>query len=466
MRKRIIILTCFLALLLMTSITSKAYAETSAKRIYGQDRYKTAVAISNEGWKESKYVVIAYGENYPDAVVVSPLAMKYNAPILLTGKDTLNEDTKMELSRLGTENVFIVGGEGVVSKKVETELKNMKINVTRIAGADRYETAIKVAEQLDNPKEIILATGENYPDALSVAPAAAKMGIPILLIRPNDIPDSIKEYINKNSISKAYVAGDGTIFSNDTIKHIPCTCESIYGTDRYETNQSAIRKFSNILNSNSFYVATGENYADALTGSVLAAKNNAPILFMGEQPWKPTKFIYTDYRLIDGNLMFTNYSTPIILGGKGAVSFDAENMLNNYVVILEKAKAVKSLWSSYIGQVVISGDWAYYNKITSRPWDEGTEYGENAIYKIKLDGSEITRLVFDNMDNKDINNYTDDYINKHVQEFMTFNVYTITKIENGWIYYDLFIRFPSSGEPGETRHYKIKTDGTENQLVK
>lgn len=367
MRKGGIILTYFLALLLMTSITSKAYAETSAKRIYGQDRYKTAVAVSNEGWKESKYVVLAYGEN--------------------------------------------------------------------------------------------------YPDALSVAPAAAKMGIPILLIRPNDIPDSIKEYINKNSISKAYVAGDGTIFSNDTIKHIPCTCESIYGTDRYETNQSSIRKFSNILNSNSFYVATGENYADALTGSVLAAKNNAPILFMGEQPWKPAKFIYTDYRLIDGNSMLTNYSTPIILGGKGAVSFDAENMLNNYVTILEKAKSVKSSWSSYIGQIVINGDWAYYNKITSRPWDEGTEYGENAIYKIKLDGSEITRLVFDNMGNKDINNYTDDYINKHVQEFMTFNNYTITKIENGWIYYDLFIRFPSSGEPGETRHYKIKTDGTENQLV-
>ncbi len=116
------------------------------------------------------------------------------------------------------------------------------------------------------------------------APAAAKMGVPILLIQPNKIPESVQQYFSGKSISKVYIVGDETIVSDSTAKQLPFPCERVYGQDRYKTNQAAITKFQDILNSNLFYVATGQDYADALTGSVLAAKNNAPILFMKDYP--------------------------------------------------------------------------------------------------------------------------------------------------------------------------------------
>ena len=85
-----VMLTSFLFLVLTTLISSEAYAQAPVKRLMGKNRYDTAVAISNEGWEKSNYAVITCGENYPDAIAVTPLAMKYNAPILLTGTSTLN----------------------------------------------------------------------------------------------------------------------------------------------------------------------------------------------------------------------------------------------------------------------------------------------------------------------------------------------------------------------------------------
>jgi len=450
-----IILTFLLSLLLSTLITPNANAQTPAKRLCGQNRYQTAIAISKEGWKQSDYAIIAYGENYPDAIAAAPLAMKYDAPILLTEKDNLTEDTKQELIRLGTQNVFVVGGTGVITPDVESQLISLNINVTRLAGNDRYETAVKIAEMLGNPNEVMIATGDDFPDALSVAPAAAKMGIPILLIQPNRIPESVNQYINSKSISKAYIVGDETIVSSSTEKQLPFLCESIYGIDRYETNHAAITKFQNILNSSMFYVATGEDYADALTGSVLAAKNDAPLLYIGTEPWQAAGFICN---YIGRRELSTNYITPVILGGVGAVNSDAENILNNYTDILQKAKNQTGFGKYvYIGQVMIAGDWVYYNRMGSYPWDEGTSYGENAVYMMKLDGSENTRVFFVG---KDVNNYTFDYIEEHATDFINNENITITDIQDNWIYYNvcgIIERYNGN--------YKVRIDGTQNQEV-
>ena len=78
----------------------------------------------------------------------APLAKKYEAPILLTGKDILNPYTSVELNRLNVKNVFIIGGKGVVSQSIEDSLKARGIKVTRIGGADRYETGVQVAQKL------------------------------------------------------------------------------------------------------------------------------------------------------------------------------------------------------------------------------------------------------------------------------------------------------------------------------
>ncbi|MGV8983427.1 cell wall-binding repeat-containing protein [Clostridium sp.] len=465
MKKNKIILPCFLSFLLLFLITSEVSAEQTTKRLGGKDRYQTAVAISNEGWQQSNYAVIATGQDFPDAIVVAPLAMKYDAPILLTEKNTLNEDTKKELLRLGTQNVFIVGGTGVITATVESQLKSLNIKVTRLAGKDRYETAVKVAEMMGNTNKVFLTTGENFPDALSVAPAAAKQGIPILLIQPKKMPESTAKYIKSKPIIKAYIVGDETIISADIVKTFNFPYGYIYGTDRYRTNQDAILTYQDILNSNTFYVATGDNYADALTCSVLAAKNNSPILYLEKQDWRSAYFIYYDFkmRMESQNIMERAFTTPIIIGGEGVISAKSEYMMTNYKKIADKAYELKSSLPindrggrPNINQMVVDGDWVYYNKITSYAYSDEiiTFWGENAIYKMKLDGSENSRVFFIG---QDVNKYTYDYISTHYKDFAIDKSITIKKIENNWIYYNL---------SNDNKNYKIKTDGNENQVIK
>ncbi|WDC84176.1 cell wall-binding repeat-containing protein [Caloramator sp. mosi_1] len=72
--------------------------------------------------------------------------------------------------------MFIIGSEGAVSKEVENKIRSLNINVERIGGEDRYETAVKIAQKLGTTKEVFVATGLNYPDALSVSSVAAIKG--------------------------------------------------------------------------------------------------------------------------------------------------------------------------------------------------------------------------------------------------------------------------------------------------
>ncbi|MEH7236455.1 S8 family serine peptidase, partial [Bacillus sp. JJ1562] len=111
-------------------------------RIAGSDRYETSVSISADGWKSSEVVVLARGDNYADALAGVPLAAKYDAPVLLTRTKSMDNVTKAEIKRLGAKKVFILGSEAVVSKNIENELKalNADMEITRLAGKDRYET--------------------------------------------------------------------------------------------------------------------------------------------------------------------------------------------------------------------------------------------------------------------------------------------------------------------------------------
>lgn len=444
----------FMATPVTTVYAAAGYAQTPVARIAGPDRYQTAVAVSQEGWTESPYALLASGGNFPDAIAVAPLAMKYEAPILLTAKDTLPLETRNELQRLGTREVMIIGGTGAVTAKVEAQIKALGMEVTRIAGGDRYETAVKIAEKLGHVQEAMLATGENFPDALSVAPAAAKKGIPILLVKPDLIPDGVKKYLSGTSITKVYTVGDSSIFPEKTLKELPCAYESIYGYDRYTANQASITKFQDILNSGVFFAATGKDFADALTGSVLAAKRGAPLLFMEDQPWQTANFIY--YKN-EGVWEPSSYTTPVILGGTKAVSSDAENILKYYRQIIPEAYhqvIFGPFGFSYpgIGQVMIAGDWAYYNRIAASPWGEVSYFGENAVYKMKLDGSENSRVFFTG---PDIYNYTVAYIVNHAQDFSIRNTITMTKIENGFLYYQL---------SEDNTIYKVSAEGSQDNL--
>lgn len=184
------------------------YINPQISRIYGNNRYETATAISKRGWEKSEYAVLVTGDNYPDALASSTLAAKYNAPILLTGKDSLDASTKEELIRLKVSKVSIIGGTGVISTNVESEITSMGISVDRIWGENRYDTSIEVAKRAGDPElnGVFAVNGYDFQDALTVAPLAAANSMPLLLV-PQSIgttPEgqeklSLKQIVNKNT---------------------------------------------------------------------------------------------------------------------------------------------------------------------------------------------------------------------------------------------------------------------------
>lgn len=310
---------CFI-MIFTIMITLRVYAADipSSKRIAGDNRYSTAVEISKEGWKTSNIAIIATGEDFPDALCAAPLAKQMDAPILLTDKNTLNANTSLELTRLVVNKVYIIGGPGVVSDRVKQQIESKGITCERIYGNNRYATSIEVAKHLTVTNKIVVATGNDFPDALSIAPIAAKNGFPIILTDKTNLPYDVKTYINSKNITKSYIIG-GTGVINDNVKAQLPFPDRIYGSNRYETNIATLNRFNSELNFATSYLATGNAFPDALAGSALAPRSMSPIILTDKTPGTVTK----DYVL--GKLsLITSLNT---LGGTGAIPDTAIGIL-------------------------------------------------------------------------------------------------------------------------------------------
>lgn len=269
------------AILIFTALPAvKASAYPSVIRYGGSDRYETASIASANSFTQSDYVVLASGENFPDALCAAPLSVKYNAPILLTMKNSLSSTTSAEIKRLGAKTALLIGGTGVISQNVETQLKGMGVDFIRIAGSDRYETSLKVAQIIGTGGGIVLASGENFPDALSIAPIAAAKQMPILLTTRYSLPANISNYIKDTNPGRIYVVGGTGVISSSQVSNLSGVSR-LSGTDRYGTNEAVINNFSGELNFNSVYLATGQNFPDALGGSSEAAKELSPVILVG-----------------------------------------------------------------------------------------------------------------------------------------------------------------------------------------
>jgi putative cell wall-binding protein len=275
---RLFISSLISTLVLTLAFSTSVYADTTTTRLAGADRYATSSAIAQNGWTTSAYAVLASGQDYPDALAAAPLAGKYKAPILLTEQNAIPSSTLATITKLGVSNIFLIGGTGSISTAVETKLKGMGITVTRLAGATRYDTDIAVAEQLGTVSQVAVVTGQDYADALSIAPIAVKFNMPIILVETDSIPASVASYLATQPIITTYVVGKGTSILDTT--GLPNITE-INGADKYERNIAIISAFKSSLNFSTIYLATGEGYADALSGSVLAGLNSNPLFLVG-----------------------------------------------------------------------------------------------------------------------------------------------------------------------------------------
>ncbi|WP_392486736.1 N-acetylmuramoyl-L-alanine amidase [Haloimpatiens sp. FM7315] len=275
--KRLMVLSFFLAFLFINVRSVNAFSKMN--RIYGNNRYDTSVSVSEKNFTASDNVVIASGQSYADSLCAAPLAKKLNAPIILVQKN-LNEKAKNEILRLKAKNAYIIGGNGVVSTSVETELKAKGLNISRISGVDRFGTSIEVAKKLNSFNKAFVVLGTNFPDAISVAPVASKDGTPIILTKKDSVPTIVKNYLKGKSITKSYVIGGPQVIKAEGINGIS-NVERIYGSDRYETNFKIVEKFSQST-LNSIYFASGKDFPDALVASAIAGKQGLPIVLVGD----------------------------------------------------------------------------------------------------------------------------------------------------------------------------------------
>lgn len=300
---------------------SVAYTASGAltplgKRLNGMNRYETATAISNEGWPNgADTVVLAKGTDFPDALAGTPLAYSLNAPLLLTD-NILPSATKAEIIRLRPKKVILLGGTGAIGDNVKKELSDMGFAVDRYGGATRFETANIIASHIPYKGDTaIVAYGYNFPDALSIAPFAAKNHYPIFLTDTNQLPavmaNALKTY--KNTI----VVGADGIISNLVFKQLN-NATRYGGSTRYDTNASIVNGLP-MGNTNAF-MATGQDFADALTGAVLAAKNDSYLLLTLPND-VPTPI---QYALIGKKLNYFDF-----LGGKAVVG--VENQIGQIV---------------------------------------------------------------------------------------------------------------------------------------
>lgn len=366
-------------------LSASVDAASQTNRLWGKDRYETCSAIVQTGWTgTSDYAVIVNGENFPDALSATSLAKKYKAPILLTQSSTLDSNTSNQLKRLNVKNVIIVGGTSVVTASVEDAIRNLGIEITRYEGQNRNETSVKVAEQIGTENGIILTTESDYTDALSAAPIAAKLQMPIILMPKDTVPDSVKSFLTGRSIPKTYILG-GTDLISDAVASEFSNVIRIDGKDKYERNINIIKTFSDSLDFKNICVAYSEKFADALSGSAFAAIDGNPILLLGSTPSEVTKnFLSSKTNLVNNLYVF---------GGTAGVTDDEVNQLlgsssnntgtssdnNSIATDSNEGNTTGNLLNG--GFIVQKDNWLYYTK-------NGTN-----IYKSRIDGTEETKLA-------------------------------------------------------------------------
>ena len=287
--------------IITTERSIATYMEKTAApitKLIGDDRAQTSVKISQEGWKDkAKKVILVSGDSISDGVTATPLATTYDAPILLVSKNSISKSVQDELVRLNPEEVIVIGGTSVVSDNIIKDLKNLISNtkVNRIAGQTRFETSLKIAQEIDkehNIEKIYIANGyKGEVDALTIAAKAGQEKQPIILSEKTEIPTNTYSWLKNQDLQTAYFIGGMDVLDTNVIhkiaeitpKHETDPENSVYknrvsGNDRHQTNANVIKRFYTNEELEAVLVAKSNVLADALAAGPLAAKYNSPIL--------------------------------------------------------------------------------------------------------------------------------------------------------------------------------------------
>lgn len=306
-------------------------ADEPLERVAGDNRITTSVAASQAGWSASDAAVVATAEDYPDALAAGALAAAMGAPLLLTSSGELPPEVAEEVDRLEAMEVVVIGGEGAVSSEVLDALaaSSEDRTVRRVGGADRWETAAAIVAEAGAPSgEVVVASGEDFPDAVSAgALTATPARIPVLLTQGDALPDPTAEALDGvGDVRRVFVVGGPAAVSDEVVGAIAGLGKEVTrlsGEDRFATSvvvaEVAFDRFTGEERPAVF--ATGADFPDALSAGALAAQVGGPlVLTPADEPGqalhellRPRSAVWTD---------------SLVVGGSAAVSDEAVSALS------------------------------------------------------------------------------------------------------------------------------------------
>lgn len=222
-------------------------------RLGGQDRFHTnKVIVDNMKIEKGTPVVIANGYGFADALSISSIAAVKGYPILMTDGNGLSNYMKEEITNISPSKVYIIGGQGSVKDNVVNEIKALTPslsddNIVRIGGQNRYETSLKISQYFDlNTDTAVVASGENFPDALSGSALAAKLKAPILLTNGKDISVQ-QQYLDSKGYNNISILG-GTGAVDLTVEY---SLKGKLASDQEKTSiESLATYYENYINKN------------------------------------------------------------------------------------------------------------------------------------------------------------------------------------------------------------------------
>ncbi|MFC0904956.1 cell wall-binding repeat-containing protein [Clostridium sp. MT-14] len=341
--KKIVGLAVSLTMLFCTAAPAYAKTTYNVTRLAGTDRYATSIKIASS-FKTGNLqnIILASGKDFPDALSGSVLSKKYNAPILLLNDSIDNNSDVFEYIKdhlNSSGNIYVLGGDSSISEDILDHIKEMgyeNANFTRLGGSNRFDTNKYIINSLkvSTGTPIVLANGWGFPDALSISSIAASKGYPIFMVNTDSLPSETRDLISSIEPSRVYVIGGQASVSETVVDELKSqlpylnddNIERLGGATRYDTSMSICKNFS--FDSNTAILANGKNFPDALSGSALAAKLNAPI-------------ILTDGSDISNQKSFIdekNYRNIYLLGGLGSVDLPVEYLLKSPSAVPQSEK--------------------------------------------------------------------------------------------------------------------------------
>ena len=295
-----------------TDTLKEIFEKIPSTRIAGRNRQLTAVEVSKTLFEKADTVIITSSDKMVDSLVSSPYGVGIKAPTLLVDKDSISKEVLSEIKRLNPSKIIIAGGKLSVSEKVENQIKQLGIKQQRVAGHDRFETAVKLGEQVransTNKKEIILVNGFNNIDALTAGSLASKLNIPVLLTENGQLNETTKKAIKDWGIEKLTIIGGKTQVSEAIkvkLQESKITVERLAGRTRVDTAIEVAKAVNS--DPDKVIFANKTAYPDALIAPYLSKTEQAPIMLIDkdEAPLSVKQYLRDN-----------EIKESIILGGK------------------------------------------------------------------------------------------------------------------------------------------------------